>query len=553
MNDEHQPFQIDEPAPAGTPQPAVTPAVHKSVHYDLFLTILAWAAWAAGYMLCVVIPVTKCLFGAFAMEVVLFVGALVLVGCRNRLCLARGTVIAVFCVMLSAAFLVTTNQAIQVCVFLFTAVSWFYMVFVLSGSSEERFPGDRFLRETCRSVLVTPFNAPGSLFQAIFSGRQADGTPRKARFGHIFGMIMLGLGAAVVPTIIVAVLLSYDKGFSDLIERIFDFTIVGHFIHRSVVGLLIASLMFGALLYALHKPDSSQKNDDLALRTGGGSHVAPVIVSCAALFPLLVLYVIFFISQWDYYMSAFTGVLPDGLTYAAYAREGFFQLCAVAGINAGLAVLAAVFTKRRAYDPEKPDRDRVPPALRVALSVLSLFTLVLIATAVSKMVLYVDAFGLTQKRVYAAWFMLLLAVAFIVVLIRQVWHRMNLIGTLLCVFLVFFLAISVVNVDGMIVSYNVDRCLEGNISTMQGERDSNKIEVLEDAGVSAVLPALRFMDETADSTDPDVQAIREKTEKFLQKQADRLDGASFWEKNFVGIRAERALRDRAYMDHNQIQ
>lgn len=534
------------------PRPEEAPAARLAYQYRLSDIILAWVCWLAGFMLCVIIPIGKCLWGAFAFEVVLFVGALVLVGLRNRVCIVRAAVQAAVSILLSCAFLLTTNQAIIVCVFLFTVVSWFYMVFVLSGSSVERFPGDSFVREAAVSVFATPIHAPGNIFMAIFSNRRSeDGQPGKARFGKVFGLVLLGFAVAMIPTIIVGVLLSYDKGFSDLLGKMFDLKAIGKVIHRVSVGLAIAALLFGALLTSLTKSMAGRRAADPA-EAGNGTHILPVVAGCAALFPVLFLYVVFFVSQWSYYMSAFTGVLPEGLTYANYAREGFFQLCTVVGINAALAVLASVFTKRRAYDPERPDRDRVHPALRIALTILSLFTLVLIATALSKMILYVDTYGLTQKRVYSTWLMLLLAAAFIAVPVKQAWHKMNLVGTLLCVFLVFFLAISLVNVDSLIVNYNVDACLDGNVRTMESNKAGDSSDVLYDAGASGVLPALRFMEETAGSDDPAILDIRVKTEKYLQKQAATLSGQSFWEKNFVSLKAEHALRDAAYMDLNQV-
>ena len=159
----------------------------------------------------------------------------------------------------------------------------------------------------------------------------------------------------------------------------------------------------------------------------------------------------------------------------------------------------------------------------------------LIATALSKMFLYVDTYGLTQKRVYATWFMLLLAVSFVVVFLRQVCRRVNLTGTLLCVFLAFFLAISLVNVDRLIVSYNVQACLDGNIYTMQGE-------VLEDAGVSGVLPALNFMAQTEGTQDPALVDIREKTDRWLARMSQELHNMKPGEKNIPILQAERALQ-----------
>jgi uncharacterized protein DUF4153 len=84
-----------------------------------------------------------------------------------------------------------------------------------------------------------------------------------------------------------------------------------------------------------------------------------------------------------------------GLTYAEYARSGFFQLLAVAAI-----VLIAVVALRAATD----SRDR---RFVVAAELVGALTLVVVAVAVRRLALYDDAFGLTVLRllatVGAAW------------------------------------------------------------------------------------------------------------------------------------------------------
>jgi hypothetical protein len=312
--------------------------------------------------------------------------------------------------------------------------------------------------------------------------------------------------------------------------------------------------MFGAILAGKHKKgkktDSAEAPADApAIPKADGAHVLPVAMVAATLTPILVIYIIFFVSQWDYYVSAFTGVRPEELTFSDYAREGFFQLLAVAVINAVLSLGASLLTKRRPENPDKPNRDRTHPVTRIYMAVMALSTLILIATAVAKMLLYVDTYGMTHKRTYATWLMLLLAVCFVAVILRQIFSRMNLTGTLLAIFLVFFMAISVVNVDSLIMKYNANAAIDGNLRTMQGE-------VLEDCGHSGVLAALDFMEATADPNfkpaDPvefspeQLEKIRAATHNYLDRAAKELGEMKWYEHNLVTLRARAALKDAGY-------
>ncbi len=82
-----------------------------------------------------------------------------------------------------------------------------------------------------------------------------------------------------------------------------------------------------------------------------------------------------------------------GLGYAEYAREGFGQLLAVTALTLVVVGVAA------RHAPRASTRDHVLG--RAALGVLCLGTLGVVASALRRMDLYVDAFGLTRLRLVA--------------------------------------------------------------------------------------------------------------------------------------------------------
>ena len=537
--------------PVPKPAYAYTPA-------DVALAILMWVA---GYLFWTVIPVMGHPLPAFGFEVLMFVGTVILltrpfVGGKLS---ARTVLIVTVSLALSLSMVVTTNKAIVGCVFLWNCLSWCYLVFTVTGNSRETRPGGYFIGELCNATFAMPFRAPANLFSALFGGKtNPDGTPRPRKMSATLGWILLGLAVAAIPTLVVGLLLSYDQGFSSIMNNILDEIFSADEIFRQIrnvgLGLLMGALMFGAILAGKHqkgkKPVPAEGDPAVgSAPKGDGAHVFPVAMVAAALTPILAIYVIFFISQWDYYVSAFTGVRPEELTYADYAREGFFQLMAVSVINAVLSLGAAVFSKRRPVNPAKPRRNRTHPVTRIYMGVMALSTLVLIATALAKMLLYVDTYGMTHKRTYATWLMLLLAVCFVAVILRQLVSRMNLTGTLLAIFLVFFVAISVVNVDSLIMQYNARAAMDGNLRTMQGE-------VLTDCGYSGVLSALEFMEVTAregyapeapvEFSEEQLDRVRTNTEEYLTRSAKKLEDMKWYEHNAVTLRARKALREAGY-------
>ena len=93
-------------------------------------------------------------------------------------------------------------------------------------------------------------------------------------------------------------------------------------------------------------------------------------------------------------------VSTAGLTYAEYARRGFFELVTVDGASASGAAAGTLAPPSRGPRAGLPGAGRNPVAL--------LF--VIMASAMQRMYLYVGEYGLTQLRFYVTAFMVWLAV-----------------------------------------------------------------------------------------------------------------------------------------------
>ncbi|MGI9016067.1 MAG: DUF4153 domain-containing protein [Euzebya sp.] len=84
-----------------------------------------------------------------------------------------------------------------------------------------------------------------------------------------------------------------------------------------------------------------------------------------------------------------------GLTYAEYAREGFFQMIAVAVITLGALTGINVAVRMR------PD-GTTAPAVRWLSLLATLLVMVIVGVALRRLDLYSQAFGLTRLRLWAA-------------------------------------------------------------------------------------------------------------------------------------------------------
>jgi hypothetical protein len=140
-----------------------------------------------------------------------------------------------------------------------------------------------------------------------------------------------------------------------------------------------------------------------------------------------------------------------GLTYAEYARSGYWQLLATAVLTLG--VIAAAL--RLADTPRRSHR----MILRALLAALCALTLVLLASALHRLDLYESAFGLTRLRLTGeafAWglagFFALIVLAGVVPAVRRNFARTAIMATA-----AGLLAFSLANPDGTIARQNIER------------------------------------------------------------------------------------------------
>jgi hypothetical protein len=139
-----------------------------------------------------------------------------------------------------------------------------------------------------------------------------------------------------------------------------------------------------------------------------------------------------------------------GLTYAQYARSGFWQLLVVAGLTLVVLGVAAHLA------PRATARDRA--LLRLLLGGLAALTLVIVASALQRIRTYESAYGYTRERllvsVVEAWF----GAVFVLVILAGARLRTRFLPrTAAALAVVALLATAVVNPDGYIADRDVQR------------------------------------------------------------------------------------------------
>jgi hypothetical protein len=189
-----------------------------------------------------------------------------------------------------------------------------------------------------------------------------------------------------------------DAAYRRLVHDILQFDFVTWMSHGALFGAITwgtAGFLRGATLMHDSPPRLPRPR-----RFGG---LGPIEAG-TVLATLNLLFLTFVMVQFRYLFGGAQLVEQTlGVTYAEYAREGFFQLVTVAGL-----VLPLLWFLDWLHNPAKP-RTTFRWLARMMIALLA----VIMASALFRMRLYQREFGLTELRLYASAFMLALVVVLV--------------------------------------------------------------------------------------------------------------------------------------------
>ena len=135
--------------------------------------------------------------------------------------------------------------------------------------------------------------------------------------------------------------------------------------------------------------------------------------------------------------------LPEGYTYATYAREGFFQLLAVSILNLVIVLFCMAFF-------------RESKVLKAVLTVMSLCTFIMIASSAMRMILYVSTYDLTFLRILVLWALAVLFLLFLGVVIQIFKKDYPLFRYGMVVVTVFYIGLAFSHPDYIVAKYNLE-------------------------------------------------------------------------------------------------
>ncbi|MEV4242431.1 DUF4153 domain-containing protein [Streptosporangium canum] len=196
--------------------------------------------------------------------------------------------------------------------------------------------------------------------------------------------VLLGGGLTVVLVAVFGALFaSADAVFAEAVERVFSSQDWAESVPLRILLFVVFAVVAASAVLVGLRPVAEPKAPDLRIRVSRGLWMTPLIALnlLFGVFVAMQVTVLFGSTRWL--------VSATGLTYAEYARSGFFQLVVVS-----VFVLAIVAVASGAL--ELAGRDRW--LMAGLLGLLCALTMVILVSALHRLDLYVDAYGFSRLR-----------------------------------------------------------------------------------------------------------------------------------------------------------
>ncbi len=268
--------------------------------------------------------------------------------------------------------------------------------------------------------------------------KKENGDKRNGKGIYVILGILLGLA---LLCLILPLLLSADAVFDRMLGSVLNFfldDILGNIMipakfSRIAIKFLWGLMLFFGLYSAVKKRKTQAEEKDLRTQEP--------ILAITTLAVIGIVYLLFCLVQISYlFIGGFN--LPAEYSYAGFARQGFFQLLFVSALNLVLVLVTLSFFREN-------------KVLKIVLTLISVCTYIMIASSACRMILYIQAYQLTELRILVLFALLVLAVLFGGVIRSIYQNHFPLFRYSVAVVTVLYLMLSFSHMDAWIASYNI--------------------------------------------------------------------------------------------------
>ncbi len=293
-------------------------------------------------------------------------------------------------------------------------------------------------------ILFLPFKFIRPLFQTLSDLFSLRGINKDRK---VLSQVIRGVATAI-PVLVIFLLLfsSADLIFQKYVSDLITIDIEPETVFRYIQILFATLVYIGAYSYIFRKTENQ-----IAAQQNNKTYSLGHIESSILLGSVNVLFFVFILVQLAYLFGGETNISAQGFTYAEYARRGFFELIAVAIISLLLLLTAEKYIAKK-------ETGHVL-GFKILSGALVVQVILIMASALTRLSLYEEAYGFTTLRLYSHGFIFLLAVTFCLLLYKIYKDkRENAFAFRVFISIALFLAVmNFLNPDAFVARRNIER------------------------------------------------------------------------------------------------
>jgi len=344
----------------------------------------------------------------------------------------------------------------------------------------------RYVPMVFRKTFVGSINGLVKVFSQI------QRTKNK-RFSSEAKNVIIGLVIALpIVLILISLFSGADSKYADAINNFFVYfnisfsNIFLDIFFAAFFGFPLAACLAGLKFSPEHPPVTLQKQ--LFLNS---------TIITTVLFSLLLVALSFIAFQFDY---LFNGAARSLTSQASRAIEGFTQITFASALLFSAITPVFLLAKKAA--------GRLPNLLRGLVVCLSISNLIILYSAVVRMMAYIDDGGLSVKRLLTMWFMILIAIALIGVVAKCFAPKFGLMQFLVITAIIGVCFLNIINVDRTVAQFNISKYISSGYTYKIDIKHLNTLSM-------SILPDLKALEAKMPEGKPRLQlakVIKEKEE-----------------------------------------
>ena len=423
--------------------------------------------------------------------------------------------------LLSSTFFIYSNQVLKVLNYLIIPILIIIISSLVANINKSDWSDIRFMGDIAKRIFV-PFRFIHRPFLILSRMTDRSGKNSKSR---ILPKVIIGILISIpILAIILWLLSSADIVFKNIFINIPLLKIFKHFLLIISVSLYAICFLW-ALLKAFDERGKGGTANNISYNKTQWKLFLDPIVLLTVLFLINAVFAIFSFIQFRYLFGGSSFIGPSSFTYAEYARRGFAELVVVTIINFGILIFGLTFVKK--------ESKRIFTAIRALLTVLVIFTFVLLVSAFYRMTVYEQAYGFTYLRIFTQAFMIMLFFLFIINIIYVWYHKLPIIKSYFVISLAIYIILNFANVDVIIAKNNINRYFE------IGQIDAAYLQVL---SYDAAPEIQRLFVTINSSAEPkEKQMALELSEYFKDRKAELENQKSWQSFNISRYRAQQIM------------